>query len=89
MSARRRGVVMRGGAACQWDGQRYVRLFSARRTLHAAVAEAAAVQARQTLFGEPSSGMDAPDLIPGGAMRNSLDGVCFGVPLLVYRGWRA
>lgn len=84
-AARRRGVVMRGGAACQWDGERYVRLFAARRGLHGAVIESAVRTMGEPLFGEPVSGMDAPDLLPAGAMRNSLDGVCFGVPVVVFR----
>ena len=67
MSAtRRRGIVMRGGAACQWDGDKYVRVFSARRALHLGKIAGDVETLRESLFLEPASGMDAPDWIPGG-----------------------
>lgn len=85
MSARRRGLVRRGGALCVWDGERYVRVFSARRALHEAAIAGNVELLRKPFFDDQSGGMDAPDLLPGGGMRGCLGGVCFGVTAVIWR----
>lgn len=87
---RARKLVKRGAALCVWDGARYVKVFSGRRSrLAAGVVDLSAV-VRDGFFGEPLSGMDAPYLMPAGSMK-ALEGVIIGwvpggvVPSVVVR----
>lgn len=76
-AARRRGLVMRGASACQWDGGKYVRVFGARRCIYLLRVELAAVGTARDLgllLPFRDGPIDAPEIMPAGACRNDGNG---------------
>ena len=84
---KQRRLVKRGGALCMWNGEKYERVFAAKRGKHGEEIARQLVLLRVGfgLFDDPRSGMDAPDLLPAGSMKNGMDGG-FGIVSMRSRG---